>query len=80
MPFVCLKGRVWTKLAEMENKLQKLQEELPKETELVNLLQGVTELDELRDLEDTTNRKAQLKHEEDILLQKVATSDEEKQG
>ena len=54
--------------------------------ELVILLQGVTEPDEVRDLEDAVKRKAQLECEEEILLQRVATAQEdfnaseEKQG
>ena len=56
-----LKGGAWTKLLEMEDNLQKLQEELTEATELVTLLQGVTELDEVRDLKDVTKRKAQLR-------------------
>ena len=46
----------------------------------------MTEPDEVRDLKDVTKSKAQLEHEEDILLQRVAAvqqdfnaSDEEKQ-
>ena len=45
--------------------------ELAEVTELVILLHHVTELDGVRDLKDAMKGKANLEHEEDILLQRV---------